>query len=243
MRNLKLAFQAEVALGALLVVRHRTPRLASMLVILLVAATLMTVQEVTTTKCVWLSLVAAGSLAAVAGSRLLAPGANLVAGCRIGSPWWLVPSGRLVGGLLALFPVVAAVGLVLGAAGLSPRGSLRLSVLIVCYSATSASLIMALAPGVGASAAAAVGFLLAWFGTVPPSAVALAVDQWPLVRSPLVIAWNTLPLAWRAVRWFEGGGVLDCGWFVGWLLAGVALAAFSLSSRYRSEDRTPRGQL
>ena len=92
---------------------------------------------------------------------------------------------------------------------------------------------------IGSSASAALGFLLAWFGTVPPSAVALAVDRWPLIRSPLVMAWNTLPLAWRAVRWFEGGPVLDYVWFVGWLLAGVALAALSLSSRYRSEDRPP----
>lgn len=238
-----LAFKAEVVIGVLLVVRHRTPRLAALLVLVVVTSTLAAGREVTAAHSVWLSLVVTGLLGAVAASRLLAPGANLAAGYRVASPWWLVPSGRLAGGLLALLPVVTGVALLLGAVGLTTQGSVRLSALIICYAATSSSLVLALTPVIGASAAAAIGFLLAWFGTVPPSAVALAVERWSLIRGPLVLTWNTLPFGWRAIRWFEAGNALDCGLFVCWLLAGITVSAWSLSSSYRLRDRLPGADL
>ncbi|UCG87351.1 MAG: hypothetical protein JSW71_02050 [Gemmatimonadota bacterium] len=234
------AAKAEVLMGVLLVVRHRTPRLAGVLVLAIVASKLMAHStDGAGGGAVWINLVAGGSLAAVATSRLLAPGANLAAGYHAASWWWLVPAARLVGGLAVTVPVLTAATLLLGATSLTVPEVVRLGMVTACYAASCGALVLAVTPVMGGSGAAAAGFILAWFGTVPPSGVATLVERWPPVEGPLVLMWNTLPLGWRAARWFEHGDLSDPILFLFWLPVGIAAAAWTMTVCYRSQHPRP----
>jgi len=240
MSGFLLAVRAEVLMGVLLVARHRTTRLAGLLAIAIVASSLIasSVGE-TGGSGVWVSLVVAGSLAAVAASRLLAPGASLAAGYRAASYWWLVPSARLIGGIAATLPVLLAVMLIVAASSLTPARVAWLSVVTVGYAASGAALVMAVTPVMGASGAAAAGFIFAWFGTVPPSGVSALVERWPLVQGPLVFLWNTLPLGWRAIRWFEHANPWDPALIAAWLPIAVCASAWTMTVCYRSQHPHP----
>ena len=197
-----LAAKAEIVLGALLVIRHRTPRLTALLVLAVVASGFLTRGGPGgPAHSRWVVFVVAGSLVAVSASRLLAPGAALAAGYRVAASWWLVPSARLVGALFVTFPLVAGAALVLGQPVGAEFSAGDLISVTGLYAATLAALVLALTPAVGASAAAAIGFMAAWFGMLPPSAVSNAFERWPIVQRALVLAWNSLPLGWRAMRW------------------------------------------
>jgi len=235
-----LAVKAEVLMGILLVVRHRTPRFAGLLVLALIASNMIAESlDGAAGNGVWINLVVGGSLAAVATSRLLAPGANLAAGYRAASDWWLVPTARLVGALAVVVPGLVAVGLSLGAASLAAGEMVRLGVVTTGYVAGSSALVMAITPVMGASGAAAAGFILAWFGTVPPSGVSAVVERWPSVQGPLVLAWNTLPLGWRAIRWFEHGNLADPVALAFWLPLGITATAWTMTVCFRSQQPHP----
>jgi len=237
-----LAAKAEIVLGALLVIRHRTPRLTALLVLAVVASGFLTRGgSGSPANSPWVVFVVAGSLVAVSASRLLAPGAALAAGYRVAASWWLVPSARLVGALFVTFPLVAGAALVLGqpvGAGFSAGELISVTGL---YAATLAALVLALTPAVGASAAAAIGFMAAWFGMLPPSAVSNAFERWPIVQRALVLAWNSLPLGWRATRWLERGTHGDGFLLFGWLLVGLATAAWAITWALRSRNQKPGG--
>jgi hypothetical protein len=242
--SLVLAAKAEVALAVLLVVRHRTPRLTGLLVLAIMTSVLIArSRDGATGSAVWITLVVSGSLAAVSGSRLLAPRPNLAAAYRVASDWWLVPTARLVGVLIVLLPILVSVALLMGAPSMTTRELVRLGAAAAGYAASWAALVMALTPAMGASGAAATGFLLAWFGAVPPSGVAAAVERWPLVQGPLVLMWNTLPLGWRASQWLEHGNVSDLALLVVWFPLSLAMAAWTMTVCYRLQHPRPGSSL
>jgi len=183
-------------------------------------------------------LLMTGTLAAVAGSRLLAPGAALAASRRVAAVWWLAPSGRLIGALFAILPVVAVSVLAGGRPG--PEFP-KLATVTTLYAAAAASLVLALAPLIGASAAAAFGFVGAWLGMLPPSGIHVALDNWPVVQKPAVWLWNMLPLGWRANRLFEGDTAVDAVVLLCWVVAGVTAAAWATMWVCPSERVPPGG--
>ncbi|UCD24724.1 MAG: hypothetical protein JSW51_02060, partial [Gemmatimonadota bacterium] len=160
---LLLAVKAEIVLGVLLVLRHRTPRLAAVLVIVVVATSLLAGGDNDgPAQLQWVVFVIAGSLVAVSASRVLAPGAALSAAYRVGAAWWLVPSARLSGALCVPLLIVVGVTLVMdhSAGGVSSAG--RMVCVIGLYATALAALVMALTAVLGASAGAAIGFMAAW---------------------------------------------------------------------------------
>ncbi|UCD25050.1 MAG: hypothetical protein JSW51_03770, partial [Gemmatimonadota bacterium] len=70
-------------------------------------------------------------------------------------------------------------------------------------------------------------------------AIVAAFERWPFVQRVLVIAWNSLPLGWRAARWFERGTHGDALLLLGWLLLGIASAAWSLTWVLQSRNQKP----
>ncbi|MSR06010.1 MAG: hypothetical protein EXR93_02920 [Gemmatimonadetes bacterium] len=97
------------------------------------------------------------------------------------------------------------------------------------FAAVVGTLTMALAPAVGASGAAALGFLAALLGDVRPFQGGALLSSWPLVRTPAVFLWNALPLPWRASRWLLDGPARGDGWLLAaWLVAGLWAAAWAI---------------
>jgi hypothetical protein len=207
----------------LLVVRHRAVRLAGILAVLVMI--LAVVQGVGASP--HTLFVVGGCLAAVAGSRLLAPGAAVAAARRAAGPWWLAPAGRLAGVVLLLAPV-----LVVGAAALAASGGegapfVALGVVALLQAAALGALTLALAPALGASAAGMIGLLAALLGGLRPSEMLALFAGWPYAQRVVVTAWNLLPLSWRAARWLRDGVGLDLLVLVGWITLGVTLAAWA----------------
>jgi len=234
MRRLLLAAKAEAVLAVHLVIRHRTPRLAALLLLVVVLSTVLRSQATDgAARSLENLLLVCGTLAAVSGSRLLAPGAALSAAYRVAARWWLVPAGRLAGAMLVVLPVVGVTTIAMGPS--QGRGTGVVSVLLAScvYTGAVASTVTAATPVAGSSAAAALGLLLAWLGGLRPSAIYLALEPVPLVQRPLVFLWNVLPLNWRAVRWIEDGVSADALLLGGWLVAGVCVAGWAMPKMYR----------
>jgi len=237
MRGLLLAAKAEAVLGAHLVMRHRTARLAALLVLVVVLATVFRNPEAQGTERGPSNLVlVCGTLAAVAGSRLTAPGAALSAAYRVAARWWLVPCGRLVGALLVVLPVVGVTAIAVGPS--QGHGVEETSVLVASclYTGAVASTVMAATPVAGSSTAATIGLLMAFLGGLRPSAVHLALEAVPFIQRPLVLLWNVMPLSWRAVRWIEDGISVDGLVLGGWLLAGLCAAGWIMPTMYRLQS-------
>jgi hypothetical protein len=180
-------------------------------------------------------LVAAGTLSAVAGSRLLAPGGALAGVRMAAADWWLAPVGRLLGAGCLVIPLAVMSSWVL----LAPRAPLSAhwatGAVTGVYTLAGIAAIAPLAPVMGASAAAALGLFAAWFGPMLPSDVHGLFAAVPLLEGPLVLAWNVLPLPWRAARWIESGNASDALLLTGWIALGVLGAAWSASRFYRAE--------
>jgi hypothetical protein len=222
-----LALKSEIVLAVQLTTRHRAPRLAVVLAATLVAMLLVQDQSSVSLDALRRTLVLIGSaLAVVSASRLFAQGGALSSVRRTASPWLLAPIGRLIGLLLlAAVGVVAASSIVLGARWGIP-GALRCASMVLVYCAAIAAAAMALTPLAGASAAAAFGLIGALFGAVRPSDVAGLLEGWPLLRGPAVLAWNVLPLPWRAERWLATGGWADPFVLLFWVAFGVVATAY-----------------
>lgn len=232
-----LPLKAEVVLGLLLAVRHRSVRLVLGFGVLIVALTASRGAgggggaEAAV-------LLVGGAVAVVAASRALARGAALEAARRSGGVWWLAPLGRLGGVLLIGIPTVLGAAVVLAPGARAAGHTVAAGVL---YAAAVAAPVMALAPLVGASGAAACGFLAVVMGSVPPSAVAASLAGWPAVAAPVVTLWNVLPLEWRAARWLRAGGVHDPVVLAVWMVAGVLLAAWCVARAYRDDTAPSAG--
>jgi len=225
-----LTLQAEVFLGGLLVARLRAFRLA---VALAFALFLVAGASGTGAAAVYTVIVAAGSVGAVAGMQLLAPGAPIIAARQVATSWWVPPVGRLCGAALFLAPVVAAGALGLVGPDEGWGAAMRAGFVGLLFALTWAACTLALAPLVGAAAAGAVGMLAVWLGGIPPTAVHQLLDGATYLQRPAVLAWNTLPLGWRAARAFAGTAG-DWVLLGSWLVAGVVVAAWAAT-------RTPSG--
>lgn len=218
-----LTLKAEVVLGGLLVGRDRTFRLSLILVLALLLLAGASAGGVASTHTL---LVAAGTLGAVAGARLLAPGPALESVRRAAAVWWVPPVGHLAGSALFLAPVVGAAVLALVRPAENWVGAARCGVLAWGYGLTWASCSLALAPILGASPAAALGVLAVWLGGMPPSAVHELLRGAAVLQSPAVLLWNVLPLGWRAHRALSGN-VMDAAVLATWVLAGIGMAAWA----------------
>jgi hypothetical protein len=228
-----LAFKSEVVLAAQLVTRHRAPRLAALLAVIIVALSRLGGEAASSGQRTLLLI--SGIVASVAGSRLLTPGAALACAYRVAAPWWLVPAGRLVGALIVTLPVVAVGCLVTAPSSPIP---LEVGLGLVGYHAAVTAATLAVTPVLGGSAAAVLGFLAVWLGMASPAVVQGALDGWPVLQGPVVLLWNTLPLSWRAARWMQRGGEIDILFLLAWAVAGVAVAAWTARVAHRSRRQS-----
>jgi len=218
-----LGAKAEVVLGFLLLVRHRTVRLVCAVTLALAALSLLPNLGLTSGKHQpETMLFVAGSLAAVAGSRLLAPGGALAASRQVAERCWLAPLGRLVGALFLVVPVVSIVAFSLNAVEYGP---VRMSIVTAVYVAAVASGAMALAPAMGATAATVAAMIVVWSGVVPASDLHRMLVNWPLLHRALVGSWYLFPLHWRACRLLDTGNLLDALVLSGWIVIAVTVAA------------------
>jgi hypothetical protein len=225
--NTVLALKSEIVLAVQLTTRHRAPRLAVFLAATLVVMLLVQDPSSVSLDAFRRTVVLIGSaLAVVSASRLVAQGGALSSVRRTASPWLLAPAGRLVGVLLlTAVGVFAASSIVLGTRWGIPE-ALRCASMVLVYCAAIAASAMALTPLTGASAAAAFGLIGALVGGVRPSEVAGLLEGWPLLRGPAVLAWNVLPLPWRAERWLATGGWADPLVLLIWVAFGVVATAY-----------------
>ncbi|MBI4419762.1 MAG: hypothetical protein HY560_02980 [Gemmatimonadetes bacterium] len=239
--NFALALKSEIMFGLQLVTRHRAPRLAGLLaasvtVLLLTGGASEAALPARQRALLWL----AGILAGVAGSRLLSHGGPLAAARRVASPWLLVPAGRLLGFVTVAGPLFGATsGILIGSRwGIGPAG--LTAVAMIVQAAATAALVMALSPAIGASGAAGLGLVAAFFGGLAPSSIAAALATWPVARGPAVMLWNTLPLPWRALRWLAEGTGSDPAFLALWVLAGLAASAWTIE-RFAEHGSAPGG--
>lgn len=221
-----LASKAELVLGMLLVVRHRTMRLSGVLALLGMTLAMFADASTRPGLARHTVLLLGGSLGAVAGSRLLAPGAALAAAWRCGSPWWLPAMGRLAGVALLAVPTVGVAAAALTGTTSSWHGAIQLGFIAWVYTVAVAATALASSPFLGASVSGALGLLAVWFGGIPPSAMSELLTQWPYVQRLSVLLWNVLPLGWRARRWLELAETGDALLLATWIVLGVALGAW-----------------
>jgi hypothetical protein len=224
MVSMLLGAKAEMVIGVLLVMRNRTFRLACVLsltmVILALMQDLLGIPRANQSATVFLI---AGSLAAIAGSRLLAPGGALAASRQVAAQWWLVPLGRLTGGLLVVLPIAATTVFSLGT---GEAGPFRMSITTTVFSAAIASAALALAPTTSASAAVVFGFVAVWMSVVRPAGVNLMFEDWPSLQRALVLMWRLLPLQWRATHSLDSFIWVDALVLTGWIVLGVVFAGW-----------------
>ncbi|MFQ6047272.1 MAG: hypothetical protein ACE5PT_13110 [Gemmatimonadales bacterium] len=225
-----MALKAEVVIGVLLTVRHRTVRLAGFLAGALLL--LGSFAESAVSRGLELVLVISGTVAAVAASRLLAPGEALAAARRAGADWWVSATGRLAGVWLLILPAAWVAALIL-AEGMNE--AIRVAWVAAVYGGAVGAVTLALTPFMGATGAAALGLLGVWLGGLPPSGIYQILSGWEYVRRPAVWLWNVLPLDWRALRWGRVGGLEDPMVMAAWIVVGVMMASWAIS---RAESGT-----
>jgi len=236
---LLLRAKAEMVFGALLVVRSRTVWLAcllSLVAVVLSSIDMLGGNEGTNRNAIVFMI--AGAIAAVVGSRLLAPGGALAASRQVAARFWLVPFGRLTGGMLVVLPVIAIAAFFLRSA---EAGPVQLSMTVALYTAAVAAGVLTMAPAAGGSAAAAVGLVSVWVGVVPPVDVQAVLQKWPLLQRPLVLLWHLLPLQWRAGRLLDRFGWPDALVLLSWIALGLAFTGWT-TTPVRPGGRWLRGE-
>lgn len=201
-----LAFKAEVVLGFLLVSRHRAPRAIAVLGIVLALAVGAAPRPAPESHVAWLSI--AGVVAAVLCSRLLARGATLESVRQAVVDPKLAVTGRFLGGMLLVVPLVVGVGLVIGKGGgpgdfaEAVRYAVAIGAVTACVTAVA-----------GASGAAIGGLTVVLVGA------ALASGRYPGVDPRIELLWNALPISMTST-W--GDSVVP---FVVWLVLCLWLGA------------------
>jgi hypothetical protein len=210
----------------LLVIRHRTMRLTAALAVMGITLAMVGNAAQRPGLAQQTVLLVGGSLGAVAGSRLLAPGAALVAAWRSASPSWLPSIGRLVGAALLIAPAVGLASAVLVGPVTDWRAALQLAFVGWTYATAIAAVTLAASPFLGASVSGALGLLAVWFGGIPPSAMAELFGDWIYLQRPVVLLWNGLPLGWRANRWLHQAVLGDALLLGTWIVVGIVLGAW-----------------
>lgn len=224
-----LALKAEVVLALLVSLRHRSVRL-----VLGFAAAILGFAAVSGgggPQADASVLLIGGAITVVAASRALARGPMLESSRRAAAAWWQPSLGRLAGVLLVTLPAVI-VALVVLQSGVLWAG--RMLIVTLTYAAALGAVTLAVTPLTGASAGAALGFVAALAGAMPPSGIAVALERWPALATAGVTVWNALPLEWRARRWLHTGGLGDPLLLVAWIVVGVLGAAWAVARAYRA---------
>ncbi|MFC1640131.1 hypothetical protein ACFL3B_05145 [Gemmatimonadota bacterium] len=238
--TLVLRARAEIVIGVHMVVRNRTVRLAFLLSLTMVVLSLLERYGQTGSADQQATVfLIAGSLAAVVGSRLLAPGGALAASRQVAARFWVVPFGRLTGGVLVVLPVITVAAFSLRTTDVDP---LRLNITAAVFAAAVASAVLSLAPAIGGSAAAVAGFVAVWAGVVPPADVNALFERWPFLQRVLALVWNLFPLQWRASRMVDRLHWIDPLVLVGWIVIGVVFTGW-FTTPVRSIDRWFRGNV
>lgn len=242
MASLSLAAKAELVLGMLLPARHRSVRLAATLAVAVVALGVAGGAARSPEVSAYLTLVVAGSLAAVAGSRLMAPGAALYAAWHAPCRWWLPAAGRLTGTAVLLVPTVVVCAAVL----VGPQAEwivvARLTAIAWLYATATAALVQAASPFLGASASGAGVLILVWTSGVPPSVWHELLQGVPFLQRPLVTGWNLLPTVWRALRGWTSGQAPDVAVLAGWVMIGALVSAWGAGWMSAATSSGQRGR-
>jgi hypothetical protein len=230
-----------VTLGLLLVIRHRAFRLTMLLVLAITVIAAVGVRDRGASNVPSTVLVAGGSLIAVAASRVLAPGPALAGARWVAAPGWLVPTGRLAGALIVVVPATVATVMAMSVPASHAVDLVRVTMVATLYVSALGALTVMLTPIVGSSGAATCGFVAAWLGGVPPSAIVSALATWSYGQRPVVWLWNSLPLMWRAERWLTEGQIADGVVLAAWIVLGVTGAAWAVaaSARWTHARREP----
>ena len=232
---LLLGAKAEIVFGTLLVMRNRAVRLSCALA--LTAGALLSVQEVERFPGAQeprMTFLIVGTLAAVAGSRLLAPGGALAASRQVATVWWLVPLGRLTGALLVVLPVAAVPAFATVRVDVNP---MLYGISVFVLAAAVASFSSSLAPMVGSSAGVTVAIAAVWIGALPTDTVHAWAERWPAVQQALAVLWNTLPLPWRADRILIARSSSDAVVLVGWIAFGFVVAGWASTAAWPRSRR------
>lgn len=207
-------FKAEMVLAFTLAIRHRAVQGAALLALGLTGP--LAARSASSRDACRLMLLAVTVTTATAASRSLAPGAAVAAARRVSTPWVAV-TGRLAG------VTVVGVGSALASLAVtSVGGGVRALGAAVLYAMGLGAVCLALAPRVGASAAAALGLA---------AAVGLSEPSWASgsrAAGAMFAVRHTLPLPWRGVAWFEGGGVRHLLVLAAWVALGLVLAAVAI---------------
>jgi len=235
-----LAGKAELVFGMLLIVRHRTVRLTAALAVMGIALGIVGNAAERSGLAHQTVLLVGGSLGAVAGSRLLAPGAALAAAWRSGSPWWLPAAGRLMGAALLAAPAVGLTSAALVGPAMGWEAALQLGFVGWVYATAMTAVTLAASPFLGASASGALGLLAVWFGGIPPSAMYELFGGWTYLQRPIVLMWNVLPLGWRANRWLHQAAMEDALLLGGWIALGIVLGTWGAARAVLEQDHRSR---
>jgi hypothetical protein len=210
-----------MALGYQLVSRHRAPRFAAALSAAFLVVSAAAGPLDTTGYRVLLAPVAA-TVAAVAGSRVLAQGAALGAARHAPCVPWLVVAGRFAGVMVIVVPVVLVLGALL-LAGLPSLDVVSRIGLAVLYASAAAGVAMAVTPSLGASVGSAAGLMAAWASQLPSLAGTEAAGS-PVAGLVMLLA-SAFPDS--ADRFALVTLVHGAGWMVGTL----AFTTWSISRR------------
>lgn len=167
-----MKLKAEVVLGFQLVSRHRAPRLAAALTLVLAVAMSLARSSASTPACPPLVLSLVGGLSAIACSRPLAHGAALGSARLAAAPGWMVAGGRFIGAMLFIAPLVLFISVVTGHTTFG-FAIWRAEV----YAGAIGMTTVGLSPLVGASAASGIGLGLVALG-VMGSPLTVAAVPW-----------------------------------------------------------------
>jgi len=170
------------------------------------------------------AIIGAALLAAVSGACVLARGAPLWSARRAAGPWLAPGIGRLAA--VALIAGLAALAEAAVLFGGSPARAAAVAASALLGAGALGAATMPLGAVLGSSGAAGVGAVAALGGSIPPSAIATLLAPWPLVRTPVVLVWNVLPLPWRAQAMLTGNAASHGVWLCLWWAAGVLLAGW-----------------
>lgn len=231
-----LAVKAEIVMGALLVLRHRAVRLVAVLALATVLVS--SVQDQgpmpRTDHMSGTIFIVAGWLAAVAGSRALAPGPALAASRHVAAQWWLIPYGRLAGTLVLLLPAVNVAALCLRAGGSADSFATLLAVTV--YSTSIAALVLAIAPALGGSAASLAGIFIVLLGSIGHFGIEPALVDRSFLAAILHTSSRIFPTPAMAANLVAAHGVVDLLVLMGWVGGGVLAAGWLI----RPDEKTMR---
>ncbi len=221
MRGSVLVLKAEMALGYQLVSRHRAPRFAAALSAAFLLASAAAGSLGTAGYRGLLAPVAA-TVAAVAGSRVLAQGAALGAARHAPCAPWLVVAGRFAGVMVIVVPAVVVLGVVWLAGLPSPDVVSRIGLAVLTASA-AAGVAMAVTPSLGASAGSVAGLMIAWASQLLSLAGAGSAGS--------SVAGLGVLLAMAFPDSTDRSALVTLAHGAGWMVGTLAFATWSISRR------------